>query len=124
MKPLVIPGRIPSKKNSKMAIPIHHRCVLVTQARYKEWHKEASQYLQKIVFPARVELTITFYFPDHRRTDLSNKTESIMDLLVDNGVLSDDNWTVVPQLTLIAGGVDKVNPRAEIQWHEPKDIKH
>ena len=46
--------------------------------------------------------------------DLSNKAESIMDLLVDNGVIEDDNWFEVPALASTFGGVDKANPRAEV----------
>jgi hypothetical protein len=41
-----------------------------------------------------------------------------MDLLVDNGILKDDSWFIVPKLTLIFGGVDKNNPRAEITINE------
>jgi Holliday junction resolvase RusA-like endonuclease len=52
--------------------------------------------------------------PDNRRTDLSNKAESIMDLLVDNGILEDDCWQIVPILALQGMKVDKENPRAEI----------
>ena len=33
--------------------------------------------------------------------DLTNKAESVMDLLVDYGVLKDDCWTVVPALGLV-----------------------
>lgn len=104
-----------------MAIPIGRRCVLISQPNYKKWHKEASLQLPDLKLPAIIELTILFFFPDNRKTDLSNKAESIMDLLVDNGILIDDNWTIVPRLTLCSGGVDKENPRAEITWREKKD---
>jgi len=63
---------------------------------------------------AQAKISITFY-PDTRRTfDLSNAAESVMDLLVDAEILSDDNWSVVPDLTLHFGAVDPKNPRAEI----------
>jgi hypothetical protein len=38
-----------------------------------------------------------------------------MDLLVDGGVLEDDSWFVVPNLALEFGGVDKLNPRVEVE---------
>lgn len=41
-----------------------------------------------------------------------------MDLLVDAGILADDNWFVVPQLKLRFGGKDKINPRCEIIIYE------
>ncbi len=37
-----------------------------------------------------------------------------MDLLVDGGILQDDNHKICPDLHLISMGVDKDNPRAEI----------
>jgi len=41
--------------------------------------------------------------------------ESIMDFLVDVGVLEDDNYNVVPNLQLIYGGLARSNPRVEIE---------
>lgn len=110
-------GRIPSKKNSKMAIPMGRRCILLPQKNYKEWHKDASlQLLGKKDISVPCRLTIEFWFPDARKTDLSNKCESIMDLLVDNGILPDDNCLVIPELLLIYHGIDRINPRALITW--------
>ena len=57
---------------------------------------------------------MTIYPPDRRKADLTNKAESIADLLVDNGFLADDNWTVVPKVVLTFGGVDRENPRAVV----------
>lgn len=106
-----------------MAIPIGRRCVLLPQKKYTDWHKSTSLQLPKLTIPSIIELTILFYFPDARKTDLTNKAESIMDLLVDNGVLSDDNHEVVPRLVLQSGGIDRDNPRVEITWLEKETIK-
>ena len=46
------------------------------------------------------EIRLKFFMGDKRKTDLTNKAESVMDLLVDLKVISDDNWFVVPVLTL------------------------
>lgn len=111
---IILKGRIPSKKNSR----IHTRTGMsFPSSKYTAWHKDASQQLksfQKDSMEIPRAVSITFFFPDKRRTDLSNKTESIMDLLVDNGFLADDSWQVVNKLELIAGGIDRENPRAEI----------
>lgn len=84
---------------------------------YRAWHDDASWQLKgqkgsSVVTRCRME--IDFYLPDARKTDLTNKAESIMDMLVDNGVLEDDNCNVVRELTLRYNGIDRVNPRAEI----------
>lgn len=67
--------------------------------------------------PKKIEkckVAITFFPETLRSADLSNKTESIMDLLVDCGIIKDDNWFVCSELTLKLGQVDKQNPRAEV----------
>jgi len=40
--------------------------------------------------------------------------ESIMDLLVDVGILTDDRWQVVYQINLQSRGIDKEHPRTEV----------
>ena len=37
-----------------------------------------------------------------------------MDLLVDAGVIEDDNWFIIPEISLKFGGIDRQNPRCEI----------
>jgi Holliday junction resolvase RusA-like endonuclease len=112
----VIEGRIIAKKNSRRTIKSGRS---LPSKKYEEWHKEASFQLllqRAVKFPVQNDLfiKILFFFPDNRKTDLSNKAESVMDLLVDCGVLDDDNWKVVGSLYLRSIGVDKKNPRAEI----------
>jgi crossover junction endodeoxyribonuclease RusA len=55
-----------------------------------------------------------WYMPDNRKTDLTNKAESIMDLLVDCKIIDDDCWQVIPRIMLDARGVDKENPRVTV----------
>jgi hypothetical protein len=50
-----------------------------------------------------------------RSADLTNKAEGVMDFLVEKGYLEDDNYFVVPKVVLSFGGIDKKNPRAEIE---------
>jgi len=117
VKTLIIKGRIPSKKNSKMIVTRGKRPFLIPQAKYVEWHKQASLQIkeQKIIWCENIqEIQIEFWMPDNRQADLSNKAESIMDLLVDCEVIEDDRWQIVSRLTLSCAGIDKENPRAEI----------
>lgn len=95
--------------------------MVLSSEKYKEWHADATWQLRalknnlpKNPIPSAF-VTITFFAPDKRKSDLSNKAESIMDLLVDNGILEDDNWFVCPYLHLMFGGVDSKNPRAIIE---------
>lgn len=110
---LTIPGSIPSKKNSKRIFCHGRRPIVLPSERHEAWEKEAGKVLAGVKLcpnPALVE--ILFFWPDLRKADLSNKAESIMDLLVKCGILLDDSWQIVPKLVLISGGLDRQNPRA------------
>lgn len=112
---LEIFGRIPSKKNSRVTTRSGRS---FPSKQYVKWHKEATnqicQRYDEVEIGEIKEVQIVFRLPDNRRCDLTNKAESIMDLLVDCGVIEDDSWQVVPQLTLSAVGVDRKNPGADI----------
>ena len=84
---------------------------------YSEWHETQSYMLMKYRVPTpivRCSIVMTFFMPDKRRTDLINKSESVLDLLVDNKIIADDDWLCVNSLHLMSGGVDKDNPGVEI----------
>ncbi len=111
-------GRIPSKKNSKIMVCRGRTPILLPSSAYTAWHKEVSLQLKKIdKVIESCEVILTIYAPDKRGSDLTNKAESIMDLLVDNHIIKDDNWFVVNTVTLKLGGVDKDNPRVDIEIH-------
>jgi hypothetical protein len=59
-------------------------------------------------------VSIDLYAPDRRKADLTNKAESIMDLLVDAKIIEDDNWYIIPNVSLHFKGVDKEDPRAVV----------
>ena len=121
---IVIHGHVPSKKNSKRLVYAGHRPVLISSKAYEAWHTiamyEVMQEIKSIAPKYRIiespsEVSVTIFAATRRKEDLTNKAESVMDLLVDMGVLADDNWTEVPRVCLQYGGYDKSNPRAEIE---------
>jgi len=111
-------GRIPSKKNSKIMVCRGRFPILLPSKAHKEWN-EAQMWLLKGKTPPKpleyVKIDITLIAPDKRATDLSNKAESIMDLLVDANYIKDDNWFCVPILNLRFDGVDKENCGAIVE---------
>ena len=116
---LVVHGRTPSKKNSVMTMVRGGKVLHFPSNDYQKWHKQALGQLKTALKGSpRLEkvraVHLCFYSENKRKFDLSNKAESIMDLLVDAGVLIDDNYDVVPELCLTYGGIDKGNPRCEI----------
>lgn len=99
-------GETPSKKNSRIFLK---NGMNIPSKRYSEWHKVASadvvsqRYLQHMYKPLEgsVKISVVFTHGDKRRRDSDNGLSSVLDLLVDTGVLADDNWNVVPQLEVV-----------------------
>lgn len=94
--------------------------MLIPSKQFRAWHKPALESAKEQCQHkfSKVEIYIVFFAETRRRFDLTNKAESIMDLLVDAEILADDNYKVVPFLALGYGGLDQENPRAEITINE------
>lgn len=111
---IVLTGIVPSKKNSR----INTRSGLsFPSAKYTAWHKDAVKQLEGVKpIPPLTPLKFTYYSDSKRSGDLSNKWQSIEDTFTDVGIIEDDNWFVLDDIHMKFGGVDKLNPRAEIDY--------
>lgn len=114
MYSIFINGRIPSKKNQKQIFKNKKtgRNFITDSKNHKEWHRTniwtlKSSWSGQPLKKCHIELV--FIFPDRRKADLTNKAESVLDLLVDAGIIEDDNFFVVQKVVLLSGGVDKEN---------------
>jgi len=111
-------GRIPSKKNSKRWVIAGGKRFLVPSKEYKLWHEEQMWELKKYKVKSPIKkcrIWVKIAFPDKRKADLSNKIESINDLLVDAYILEDDDHRILTGLYIDSLGVDPKNPRAIIK---------
>lgn len=107
-----IKGRVPSKKNSRISTRSGRS---FPSKKYTAWHKDAAIQLLGIKkLDTTKPITFIIYAPDARKSDLSNKFQSVEDLMKDIGLIEDDNWYVLSDIHMIFGGVDRKNPRAEI----------
>lgn len=98
---LVVPGETPSKKNSR----INTRSGRSFPSRkFSLWHGEAVSVIKrqwaKKPLERGVWLILSFYHKDSRRRDSDNQVSSILDTLVDAGVLQDDSWTIVRRISV------------------------
>lgn len=116
MSKIVIFGSTPSKKNSKIISCRGNRPCLFPSSKYTQWHKEALLQLTGKESIKTDTLQITFFAGDNRKFDLTNKAESIMDTLVDAGLLEDDNYSIISDLRLKFGGVEKDQARCEVEY--------
>lgn len=114
---ITIQGSIPSKKNSRNIFVRGGRIVNIPQTNYKTWSEDAYKQLSGVKEIKNIqEVHLEFYPKDRRKFDLTNKAESIMDVLVDCGIIEDDNYSVIPKVVLVFGEVDKENPRCIITF--------
>ena len=113
-----IHAETPAKKNSRINTKSGRS---FPSKRYQEWHKFA---MTEILSQHRPEkpvehchIVLTFIHGDLRRRDSDNGCSSILDLLVDAGILKDDNWKVVENITIL-NGYTKEKPTCLIQINE------
>ena len=113
---LSIPYETPSKKNSRV---INRRTGRSFPSKaYREWHENASLWL-KVHYNLAPQgdgpfmLRIRFYHGTNARCDSDNKASSILDLLVDLGVLPDDRWQVVQNIS-VSNFYEKGHPSVQI----------
>lgn len=129
---IVLKGIPPSKKNSKQLFRngATGKPFITTSARYKEWNESAqwevmgqknkASGMERNAMPFRnatgkVSFVLTFFPATLVRADLTNKAESVMDLLVETRIIEDDNWFICGDVHLKFGGVDTLDPRVEIE---------
>ena len=116
MLDLTLKGRIPSKKNNKQRTG---RALISSKAYRERESEQLKSLLAQNIKPRRFSwpysVTYTFYLPDARKTDLSNKVESINDLFVKFWLFADDNRNIIREMHVRADGIDKNNPRCEVR---------
>ena len=119
---LQIIGETPSKKNSKI---MTRTGKLIPSRTHEKWHSDAllqltgqitRQALKKPI-EAPVSVDVAFYHGDLRRRDSDNQVSSLMDILQDSGVLSDDRWEIVRSIH-VNNFYDKNNARCIIEIKE------
>lgn len=111
-----IPIEPRTKKNSQQIITAHGRPIIIPSAVYKKYEKEAMRYIESpdtpIDYPVNVECH--FYMGTRRRVDLTNLLECADDVLVNAGVLADDNSNIIVSHDRSRVHYDKESPRTEI----------
>lgn len=93
-------GEVPSKKNSRVTCRRTGRSF--PNRRFRDWHCGAlADVLRQGVPAAPIPCAVVrlhFLHSTLRRRDGDNQLSSVLDLLVDAGVLKDDSWANVPRV--------------------------
>lgn len=81
---------------------------------YKAWEAKCPE-LAPLVINKPVRITLTYFLPDKRARDLDNYGKAVFDRLVHDNVILDDNFNILREIHIRFGGIDKGNPRVEIE---------
>ena len=98
---------------------------------YRNWHYQVSNKLKQLFKEAMrsqlenlspinspISITYTLYVPSARKCDLRNYTtvvdKFLCDALQEYLIIPDDNYTVIKSVSDIFGGIDRNNPRIEV----------
>ena len=126
MLQIVVPGQPVTKKNSQQILVNKKtgRPFVSPSKQYKQYKSACAEYLSEIVdtpidYP--VQVTCVYYMPTRRRVDLTNLMEATHDILVDYGILEDDNCRIVQSVDGSRVDYDKDNPRVDITITKVKD---
>jgi len=119
---IIIEGQVVAKKNSQRVVRMGKRYAIRASAAYDKYAKQACIQLLGTEkwngsYPVIVEMF--FYRQTKRAFDLDNMQGSILDILVNAGILEDDSMRhVIPKIKYNGWRIDKEFPRTEITIKE------
>lgn len=115
-----------TKKNSQRILVNRktNRPFIAPSKQYTDYANLAKHFCgfknQPIDYP--VNIKCLFYMPTRRKCDLTNLLEAVDDILVDAGVIADDNYSIVWSHDGSRVYYDKQNPRTEIFIEKAADF--
>lgn len=113
-------GRPITKKNSQRIIKAGKYRKIIPSERYKIYEKDCLYQLKQ---KPRAEggpwnMRCVYYMPTRHRVDLVNLLEATCDILVEAGIIEDDNRKIIASHDGSRVMYDKGNPRVEITLTE------
>lgn len=96
------------------------RPMVIPSPQYTQYEKDCFWFMPKLSEPINrmVNIKAVFYMPTHRRVDLVNLQEALLDVLVKYRVIEDDNSKIVYSMDGSYVDYDKENPRTEVEIWE------
>lgn len=116
MLKIIIEGNPITKKNHSNVVMIKGRPIVLPSKPYVAYAKHCKQFMPVLEGPIDypINLECHYYMQTRRKTDLTNLLQATCDILVENKVLADDNYSIVASMDGSQASYDKENPRCEI----------
>lgn len=118
---LILYGDPKTKKNSQRIVRCGRYHKLLPSKAYIEYEKDCLKQITgryKKELEGIYNLKCVYYMRTRRKIDLVNLLEGTCDLLVNAGVIKDDNSRIIATMDGSEVGYDKDNPRVEIDITE------
>lgn len=95
-------GEVPSKKNSRI---ITKSRKLIPSSTFTRWHSDALLMLRAQASGIKpcsspIKVAVEFHHADKVRRDSDNQLSSVLDLLQDAGIIENDCWQIVMEISV------------------------
>lgn len=122
---IILLGDPRTKKNSQRLVHLGSRMIPLTSKAYSEYERDCLAQItgdKKKLIDCPVNVRCEYYMGTRRKVDLVNLLEATCDILVEAGVLVDDNSRIIAGHDGSRVHYDKQNPRVEIEidWLTPE----
>lgn len=94
--------------------------MVIPSKQYKQYEHDCAWFMPPTRAEGMVNVKAVFYMQTHRRVDLVNLLQALLDILVKYGVIEDDNANVVVSVDGSRVFYDKEHPRTEVEITEVK----
>lgn len=119
----IIPVAPITKKNHQQIIRVNGRPMVIPSRQYKQYEADCAPFLKAMHIDYPVNVKALYYMPTRRRVDLCNLHESLCDVLVKYGVVTDDNCNIIQSMDGSRVLYDKQNPRTEVYIEEVEELE-
>lgn len=109
-----------TKKNHQQIIFNRNtgRRMVIPSPQYKNYEHDCAYFMPPYKAEGQVNVKALFYMPTHRKVDLVNLLQALLDIIVKYDVIEDDNSKVVVSVDGSRVLYDKENPRTEVEITE------
>ena len=117
---IILKGRPITKKNSQRIVQVRGHIRVIPSKQYLEYLAACRWQINvlrmgEMKISSPINLQCVYYMPTRHRVDLVNLLEATCDILVECGLLADDNSKIVVSHDGSRVEYDKNNPRVEIE---------
>lgn len=98
--------------------------MVIPSPQYKNYEHDCAYFMPPYKAEGQVNVKALFYMPTHRKVDLVNLLQALLDILVKYSVIEDDNSKVVVSVDGSRVLYDKENSRTEVEITQVGEVNN